>query len=120
MQNWDIINKDDNTEISQNNDKIKADILYSIEYQYIISSAEYNLDSMTHTQYKDPNNNNEFDDIEYHSRRNILSFKLCHKNRGTCKELGISDDGQKCESCPNYYYDDNLSINLTYTLINGN
>ena len=37
MQNWDIINKDDNTEISQNNDKIKADILYSIEYQYIIS-----------------------------------------------------------------------------------
>lgn len=90
-----IININDTIEINQKKDIIKTNILYSIEYQFIIKSTEDMFDSMAHSQYKDSNYNNLFDDLIYYSRKYISSFKLCYKNCGTCKELGISYYNQK-------------------------
>jgi len=98
-----IININDTIEIYQKKEKTKTNILYSIEYQFIIKSTEDNFDSMAHSQYKDSNYNNQFNDSIYYSRKYIASFKLCYKNCGTCKELGISYYNQKCESCPDIY-----------------
>ena len=115
-----IIKINDTIEINQKKDIIKTNILYNIECQFVIKSTEENFDSMAHSQYKDSNYNNKFNDSIYYSRKYNASFKLCYKNCLTCKEMGISYYDQKCESCPNIYYDDNLNRTINYTFTDGN
>ena len=78
--------------IEPNNELIKNSDYYFIEYQYILIEMDLNNTS------SEPNT--------YFGRANRLNFKLCHDYCETCKELGLSDNDQKCLSClPEYQYD---------------
>ena len=81
--------------IQPNNELIKNSEYYFIDYQYIVE--EGNLNNL--------NSSNSEPNI-YFGKTNRLKFKLCHDYCGICKELGKSDDDQKCLSClPEYQYD---------------
>ena len=78
----------------QNEDVIKTDKLYELEYQYMVQEP---------TSYISNNNGNG--QILF-GRVNKLSMKLCHEFCGTCNKLGISNNKQYCLSCLEpYTYD---------------
>ena len=99
---------DINHKLIQNNNLIKTNIFYYLEYQFIIKEPEYS------TFYN--NAQQTFGDTEdlsryynpkiFYGRINKLKFKLCHKYCNTCELYGTSDDDQKCLSClSEYQYD---------------
>ena len=52
------------------------------------------------------NYESEYSQKIYYGRVNRLTFRLCHEYCETCKELGNSNDKQKCVTClPQYRYD---------------
>ena len=74
----------ENHKLKQNKDIIKYNKNYTLDYQFMALE------------------NNKI----YYGRVNRLTFSLCHDYCGSCKELGISNDDQKCITClPQYMYD---------------
>ena len=48
----------------------------------------------------------DYNQTIYYERINRLIFRLCHNFCETCKELGYSNDNQKCLTClSEYNYD---------------
>ena len=96
-----------NYNLKQNGEIIKSNILYNLEYQYILTEPEYSsFYGNAHQTLGDSDNLAEyFSQKKFYGRINILKFKLCHKYCNTCKLYGTSDDDQKCLSClPEYQY----------------
>ena len=100
----------ENYKFKQNNELIKTDEYYSLDYQCIIQEPDYT------TFYGNANNvinypSNEdqignFKQKTFEGRINTAKFKLCHEYCATCNSLGISNNDQKCISClPLYQYD---------------
>ena len=120
--------------IEQDKELTKNSQYYFIEYQFIIKEIisfpinmncpdnsassdgtdnygnEYNTD-ISNTDTQTCPQNFIYEDIFYYSRISRLKFKLCHPYCNECKELGTSDDDQKCTSCfPQYHLEDGQCI----------
>ena len=74
--------------LKQNTTLIKTSEYYYIDYQFMAKESE------------------DVGEEIYYGRINRLKFKLCHDYCGTCNELSINIEEQKCLSClPEYQYD---------------
>ena len=102
----------ENYSFSQNDELIKTDEYYSLDYQYIIQEPDYttfygnanNVINYPSDDYSDQSSN--FNPKTFEGRTNTAKFKLCHEYCATCNTLGISNDDQKCLSClPFFQYD---------------
>ena len=86
LKNNSFMHRDYNYIVKQNTNLIKTSNYYIIDYQYMVKQSE--------------------DKEPIYGRTNRLKFKLCYDFCETCKELGTSDNDQKCLSClPEYQYD---------------
>ena len=96
--------------LKQNKDKIKYNHNYTLDYQFMALDQEKNIDAFNQAhnkeiQYRDSIENG-YTQKTYYGRVNRLIFSLCHDYCKTCKELGISNDNQKCVTClPQYTFD---------------
>ena len=96
--------------LKQNLDLNKTSQYYYIDYQHIIKEQIDQLFNSLVRRLSTPQNNHEYN-IEdepriFYGRTNRLQFKLCYDYCQTCKELGSSNDTQKCLYClPNYQFD---------------
>ena len=100
---------DSNYKLNQNDELLKTDELYYLDYQFIIKEPNYSTFYSNASEVIDYNSDDlsgYFEPKTFYGRTNTANFKLCHKYCGTCKTLGISDNDQKCYSClENYQYD---------------
>ena len=110
LKNNDILNKD--YILKQNDEIIKTDRYYSLDYQNIISEPDY--ETFNSTGINVPYSQSDIKLIDqkdfynprlYYGRTNTLKFKLCQKYCKKCYKYGISNDDQKCMDClPLYQY----------------
>ena len=97
--------------LKQNKNLIKYNKNYTLDYQFMALGKGKNIDVFNQAHKKDiPYQGEEFEKFysqkTYYGRVNRLTFSLCHDYCETCKELGISNDDQKCTTClPQYTYD---------------
>ena len=101
--------------LNQNKNLIKYDKNYTLDYQFMaLGKASYNdLYNQAHDKDKifknsgtSYNYENDYKQNVYYGRTNRLTFRLCHDYCETCKELGNSNNNQKCLTClPKYQYD---------------
>ena len=101
-------NFDVNYYLKQNEEIIKDNIYYYLDYQFIVKEPDYNrFYSNTYAELIDgdiySNMNDYFTSKFFYGRTNTLKFKLCHQFCKTCKKIGISINNQKCESCLDEY-----------------
>ena len=91
--------------LKQDQDLIKYDTNYTLDYQFMaLGLVTYdNVYNHAHDKYSQANNGyngnslkNNYTQKTYYGRVNRLTFKLCHDYCETCKELGNSNDNQKC------------------------
>ena len=105
--------------LNENKTLIKYDRNYTLDYQFMVIGKPdywslYNSAPNRQDKIKDSNCHdcNSYDATygytqkTYFGRTNRLTFRLCHDYCETCKELGNSNDNQKCITClPEYKYD---------------
>ena len=97
--------------LKQNNNLFKDNRIYTLDYQCIALGKETNIDVFNQAhekviEYQGEEFENDYIQKRYYGRVNRLTFKLCHDYCETCKELGNSNNNQKCISClPQYQYD---------------
>ena len=106
---------DSNGVLKQNKNLIKYDRNYTLDYQFMakgLSSydAMYNQahdkEKIINSGRPSKNYESEYSQKIYYGRVNRLTFRLCHEYCETCKELGNSNNNQKCLTClPDYRYD---------------
>ena len=101
-------NIDVNYYLKQNEEIIKDNIYYYLDYQFIVKEPDYNtFYSNAYAELIDgdiySNMNDYFTSKFFYGRTNTLKFKLCHQFCKTCKKIGISINNQKCESCLDEY-----------------
>ena len=103
---------DINSILKQNDDILKKNQYYYLDYQFIVKEPDY--DKFYNNYIEKTNEFNSGTNINtkdfftpkiFYGRTNTLKFKLCHSYCKTCKKIGIYDYDQKCESClENYSY----------------
>ena len=113
LENEDFL--DINYILKQNEQIIKYDKYYSLDYQFIIQEPNYetfNDNSKNIIDYPDINSDsyidqeNFFNQKIFYGRTNTITFKLCYNFCETCNKYGISNDTQHRLSClPDYRYD---------------
>ena len=97
---------DINSLLKQNEDILKENKYYFIEYQFLIKEPDY---SLFYNNYPDLVNGSSSNLNEYFipkilgGRINTLKFKLCHNYCKSCKKFGYSEIEQKCEECLDEY-----------------
>jgi hypothetical protein len=97
--------------LKQNNDLIKTDDLYSLDYQFIIKEPDYstfynNANEVINYPSDADDQSSNFSPEIFYGKTHSTKFKLCHDYCATCKNIGISNDDQKCLSClEDYQYD---------------
>ena len=97
---------DENYILKQNDNIIKDDSYYNLEYQFILKEPDYDIfysSYLDQLKGDDINLNEYFTPRKFYGRANNLKFKLCHKFCKSCKKMGINDNDQKCESCLEEY-----------------
>ena len=95
---------DVNYTLKQNDDIIKNDGFYYLDYQFIVKEQEYsNFYANNYLYYVNEVSSDYlsslFSPIILYGRTNTLKFKLCHNNCKSCLKMGNSIVNQKCESC---------------------
>ena len=107
-----ILYKNQNYKVKQNTNLEKTDKYYYIEFQPIIKEPNFadlynNADDfITYPTDADYNFESEYEPKIFYGKNNKLQFKLCHEYCAKCKEIGVSNNNQKCLTClPNYQYD---------------
>ena len=96
--------------LKQNKNIIKYNKNYTLDYQFMALDQQSNTEVFNQAhkqdiQYMD-GIESDYTQKTYYGRVNRLIFSLCHEYCETCKELGISNDNQKCVTClPQYTYD---------------
>ena len=107
-----ILYKNQNYKVKQNTNLEKTDKYYYIKFQPIIKEPNFadlynNADDfITYPTDADYNFESEYEPKIFYGKNNKLQFKLCHEYCAKCKEIGVSNNNQKCLSClPNYQYD---------------
>ena len=111
---------DANLRLEQNkNITKKEDKLYTLEYQFMVKEPTYDklYQMPIEVIHKDSSFSgaNEYSQNTLNGRVNILKFKLCHRYCIECKEYGLNDDHQKCETCKNEYTYDYLAYVNKFT-----
>ena len=100
---------DVNYKLVYNNEIIKQNKYYELHYQYMVKEQNYSEfykyeeESLNYNVTNETNFDNEFKQIIYYGRMNILKFKLCHDLCKTCLVYGTSNNNQKCLSCESIY-----------------
>ena len=97
-----------NCELLQNQNIIKEDKYYYLNYQYIAKEPNFNtfytIYTETYKKYDSSTNVASFFEPKiFYGRVNTLKFKLCHNYCKTCLRFGISDNEQNCQSCLEKY-----------------
>ena len=101
---------DVNYKLKQNDNLIKENKYYYLEYQFIVK--EFNYPDFYENRYLQNANMDDANDFDlgtvfnpktFYGRTNTLKFKLCHKFCKTCRKIGISDSEQNCELCLEEY-----------------
>ncbi len=111
---------DANYKLKQNDNLIKENKYYYLEYQFIVKELNYpdfyENRYLQNVNMDDANNfdlGNVFTPKSFYGKTNTLKFKLCHKFCKTCRKIGISDSEQKCELClEEYSYNNNDIVQL--------
>ena len=110
-------NIDSNNILEEKKDLIKYDRNYILDYQYMAKGKAPSNDlynqahekmSISNSGYNSPKfgDSGYYSQNTYYGRTNRLTFRLCHEYCETCKELGNSNNNQKCLTClPQYRYD---------------
>ena len=110
--------------LRQNRHIIKEDKYYFLEYQNIITEADYdlfygnafdlaNVDTSSSLIYY-------FEPRKLYGRINTLRFKLCNLHCRTCIKFGVTEINQECESCLDGYKYFINDVDNTKTCININ
>ena len=89
---------DANYKLKQNDNLIKENKYYYLEYQFIVKELNYpdfyENRYLQNVNMDDANNfdlGNVFTPKSFYGRTNTLKFKLCHKFCKTCRKIGISE-----------------------------
>ena len=106
LNNDNILNK--NYLLKQNEEIVKTDKYYYLDYQIIIQEPDYDIfneKSKNIINFSYDNNNedqkNYFIQKHFYGRINRIKFKLCHNSCSNCRKFGKSNDNQQCLSCLN-------------------
>ena len=99
--------------LKQNKDLIKYDRNYTLDFQFMALGLKTYEDVYKQAHEKNKMSNNGYNNFPdnynqtiYYGRVNKLTFRLCHDFCETCKEIGYSNNDQKCITClPEYKYD---------------
>ena len=92
--------------LKQNDNIIKEDKYYYLDYQFLMKEPEY---SKFYNDYPHDVKGSTSDLNEYFTpkilagRTNTLKFKLCYNYCKTCRRIGFSEIDQKCETCLDEY-----------------
>ena len=107
---------DANYILKQNDNIIKNDGFYYLDYQFIVKEQEYSNFYDNNYRYavieeSSGDFSSFFSPRVLYGRTNTLKFKLCHNNCKTCYKMGNTIVDQKCETCLENltYYNDNPS-----------
>ena len=92
--------------LKQNENIIKENKYYYLDYQFLMKEPEY---SKFYNDYPHSVKGSTSDLSEYFTpkilggRTNTLKFKLCYNYCKTCRRIGFSEIDQKCETCLGQY-----------------
>ena len=108
LNNGDIL--DINYILKQNNDIVKENRNYSLEFQFILTEADYSTFYDNAYLTKDVIGDNDISDLsnyfypkKFYSRNNLLQFKLCYNSCENCRKFDSNELGKKCETCLSNY-----------------
>ena len=97
--------------IKQNEEKVKNNNYYYLEYQIIVQEPDYvtfnyfsiNIIDASTSFYSGEDQRSYFVQKQFYGRTNTLKFKLCHKFCMSCNKFGTSNDSQQCLTCLEEY-----------------